>query len=167
MFEWCSIPVIRISSPGLERAPAPALGHEVDPLGRAAGEDDLAGRRRVEKPRDPRAHAVVGHGGTLAQVVDAPVDVGVLGAVEPADGVDDGTGLLAGGGVVEVDQRLAAHLLRQDREILAQLARRRASGVAVAVMPAQRPPRRSSTRRSSSSRTGASATSSTTSAAKA
>ena len=156
---------------GLERAPAPALGDEVDRLGRAAGEDDLAGRRGVEEPGHPRAHAVVRHGGALAQVVHAPVDVGVLGGVEPGDRVDDAPGLLAGGGVVEVDQRLAAHPLREDREILAQPLDVERGTVAEAVRghaDAQQPARAASrTRRSSSSRTGSSATSSTTSAAKA
>ena len=115
----------------------------------------------MEEPRDLLAHAVVGRGGALAQVVDAPVDVGVLGGVEARDGVDDRAWLLAGGGVVEVNQRLAAYPLREDREVLPQLFDvERGVGRRWPSSPAQTPPRRSSSRRSSSSRTGASATSS-------
>ena len=42
MLEWCSIQVMRTSSPAWSRCPAEALGDEVDRLGGAAGEDDLA-----------------------------------------------------------------------------------------------------------------------------
>ena len=50
---------------------------------------------------------VVGHGGPLAQIVNAAMDVGVLRGVESGDRVDDHLRLLAGGGVVEVDERLS------------------------------------------------------------
>ena len=154
---------------GGERAPAPALGDEIDALGGAPGEDDLLRRRGVHEPGDPVADGVVRRGGPLAQVVDAAMDVGVLGRIEAADGLDDRPGLLAGRGIVEIDQGLAVDPPGKDREILPEPARRRAQGrrgVPRSSAP-QRPPRRSRTRRSSSWRTGASATSSTTSAAKA
>jgi hypothetical protein len=53
----------------------------------------------------------------LAQVVDATVDVGVLLGVESGDGIDDSLGLLAGGRVIEINQRLSTNLLAEDREI--------------------------------------------------
>jgi hypothetical protein len=47
-----------------------------------------------------------------------PVDIGVLRAVEPGDGVDDDLRILTGGGVVEVDQGLAPNSLAENREVL-------------------------------------------------
>ena len=42
MLAWCSSQVMTISSPAFDVAPAPALGDQVDGLGRAAREDDLS-----------------------------------------------------------------------------------------------------------------------------
>jgi hypothetical protein len=49
--------------------------------------------------------------------VDAAVDVGVLGGLEPGDRIDDGLGLLAGGRVVQVDEGLSPNPLTQDGEV--------------------------------------------------
>jgi hypothetical protein len=103
---------------GFEAGTAITLGHQVDPIGRAAGKDDFAGRRRVDEAGDLLSNLVIGEGGSLAQVMDAAVDIGVLFGVEPGDGIDDDLGLLAGGGVVEIDKGLAAYALAEDREIL-------------------------------------------------
>ena len=111
-----------------ELAPAPALRDEVDAFGRPAGEDDLAGRRRVEEAGDLLAHLVVRHRGALAQVVHPAVDVGVFGGVETGHRLDDRSRLLAGGRVVEVDERLAAHPLRAGSGSPSAGARRRARG---------------------------------------
>ena len=46
MFEWCSSAVMTTSSPCADALPAEGLGDEVDRLGRAADEDDLARSRR-------------------------------------------------------------------------------------------------------------------------
>ncbi len=48
------------------------------------------------------------------------MDVGAIDGVELDDGVDDGLRLLRGGGVVEIDQRLAVDGLLEDREIFAE-----------------------------------------------
>ena len=53
MLAWCSSQVMTISSPARDVAPAPALRDQVDALGRAAHEDDLLRRRRVEEARAP------------------------------------------------------------------------------------------------------------------
>ena len=58
-------------------------------------------------------------GGAIAECVYAAVHVGIIAAVVIADGLDHALGLLGGGGVVEVDQRMAVNLLREDREIAA------------------------------------------------
>jgi hypothetical protein len=102
-----------------EDASPKALGDEIDSVCGPAGEDHFARGPGVDEPGDFLADLVVGVGGPLAQVVDAAVDVGILLGVEPADRVDDRLGLLAGRGVVEIDQRLAADLLTQNREVLA------------------------------------------------
>ncbi len=58
-------------------------------------------------------------GGALAEQVDAAMNVGVVGRVVVLQGVQHGARLLGGGGVVEIDERLAAHLLAQDGEVVA------------------------------------------------
>ena len=65
----------------------------------------------------------VGVGRLLAQFVHAAMDVGVFGFVVADDAVDHGAGLLRGGGVVEIDQRLAVRGGVEDREIGADFCR--------------------------------------------
>jgi hypothetical protein len=89
---------------GPERAPPPALGHQIDGLGRAPGEHDLRRARGAKKTRDLLACVVVGRGGPLAEVVQSTVDVGVLAGIEARDRVDHRSGLLTGGRIVEIDQ---------------------------------------------------------------
>ena len=55
--------------------------------------------------------------GAGGEFVGGPVDVGVLVLVEVRQPVDDGLGLVGGGGVVEPDQRPAIHPLLQDGEV--------------------------------------------------
>ena len=116
MLEWCSMRRDDDLVAGLQVLAAPGLGDEVDAFGGAADEDDLARLRRVEEALDLDAGLFVGRGGALAQHVDAAMDVGVVDFVEVSNGVEDREGLLRGGRVVEVDQRLAVDLLPQDRE---------------------------------------------------
>jgi hypothetical protein len=47
----------------------PAIGDQVDPLGRAGGEDDLLGYPHAEEARDGAAHRLVFLGGEVRQVV--------------------------------------------------------------------------------------------------
>jgi hypothetical protein len=49
--------------------------------------------------------------------MQAAMDVGIFAGIGMADGVDHHLRLLCRGAIVEIDQRLAVHLLRQDREI--------------------------------------------------
>ena len=63
------------------------------------------------------ARPLVGRRGALAEQVHAAVDVGVVLRVEARDRVDDRLRLLRGRRVVEIDERLAVHLLLQDREV--------------------------------------------------
>ena len=66
------------------------------------------------------ARGFVGAGGAIAQFVNAAVDIGVVVLVVAADGIEDGARLLRGGGVVEVDERMAVDLLIEDREVGAE-----------------------------------------------
>src|SRR5690554_7948372 len=52
-----------------------------------------------------------------------PVHVAVVVPIIVDNGLDHRLGLLRGGGIVQIHQRLAMHLLMQDREVLAYLFR--------------------------------------------
>ena len=62
----------------------PGVGDEVERLGRAAREDDLARRRRVDERAHLLAGALVAGGRALGELVDAAVHVRVRGLVEVA-----------------------------------------------------------------------------------
>ena len=89
---------------GLEGIAAETVGDEVDGLGGAAHEDDLAFVGGVDELGDGLPHALEGFRRPLAQPVDAAVDVGVFRFVAVADRVDHGAGLLGAGGAVEEHQ---------------------------------------------------------------
>jgi hypothetical protein len=103
----------------VEMGPGVGLGHQVDGLGGAAGEDDLLGVGGVDEAMDFGSGALVGLGRPLGEVVHAAVHVGVVPRVEPRHRVDHRLWLLAGGGAVEVDEGLAVGLLVEDGELLA------------------------------------------------
>ena len=119
MFEWCSIPVIRISSLGAENTPSEALSDQIDRLGGATSEDDLPRGRSIEKRRDVRANRIEGNRRPLTQVVNAAVDIGVFGRVESGDRIDHRLRFLGRSSVIEVNERLASHQAGENREILA------------------------------------------------
>ena len=66
------------------------------------------------------AYLFVGLGGALGEKVDAAMDVRAVLLVEARDGVDDGLRLLRGGGIVEIDERLAVNRLMQRGEVFAE-----------------------------------------------
>ena len=151
---------------------APALRHQVDRLGGAAGEHDLVGARGVEEALHRGACAVVELGGVLRQPVHAAVDVGVGLAVEARLGLDHRRRLLCGGAVVEVGEAAAMHRPRQDGEVGGEVQDGRLrAGIARSVhsSSSSRAPsgRRSSSAARPSARSGAWAMRSSTSAAKA
>ena len=74
------MPVIRISSPALSRGRSVALGDEIDRFGRAADEDDSRGRAALRNRATRCAGGLVRARAPLAQVMDAAMDVGVVGA---------------------------------------------------------------------------------------
>ena len=99
--------------------PAEGLGHEVDRLGRAADEDDLAGLGGVDERADLLARLLVGVGRLDRERVHAAVDVRVGPSVDVGDRLDDGLRLLRRRRVVEIDERLAVNRAREDREVAA------------------------------------------------
>ena len=100
-----------------EVAQTPGVGDEVQPLGRAADEDDLTRRRRVDEARDLLPRALVFGGRSLRQCVDAAVDVRVRRLVELPQLVEDLSRLVRADGGIEVGERLAVDLLLEDGEI--------------------------------------------------
>src|SRR5260370_34964791 len=77
--------------------PAVAVRPQVDPLGTAADEDDLAVLRGVEEAPDLDPGLLVIARRPLAKHVDRAVDVGALGSVEAPGGVEDRPRLLVVG----------------------------------------------------------------------
>mmetsp|Transcript_9977 Transcript_9977/g.21175 ORF Transcript_9977/g.21175 Transcript_9977/m.21175 type:complete len:443 (+) Transcript_9977:317-1645(+) len=78
--------------------------HQVDRLGRAAREDDLLPRRRVDEGGHLVARAFVRRRRTHRERVRAAVDVGVVARLVRAHRGDDGRWLVRGGGGVEVGE---------------------------------------------------------------
>mgnify|MGYP000956673470 CR=1 FL=1 len=86
-------------------------GHEVDRLCRPSGEDEPFGGRGADEVGDAPSGSFVMLCSKLAQVVDAPMDVGIRFVVGGFDGLDDTAGLLGRRSVVQIDQGLAIDLL--------------------------------------------------------
>ena len=92
---------------------AEALGHEVDGLGRVAGEDDLVLGRRIEEAPHAFARILEGLGGGVREEVQAAMHVGIFFRVALHHRVEHRLRLLGRGGIVEIDQRLAIDLARR------------------------------------------------------
>ena len=101
----------------LEVGSSPALRHQVDALGAAAYEDHFPVRRGIDEAADRFACLLEPLGGGLGEPVHTAMDIRVLLLVEAAFGVDDLAGLLGTGGAVEIDQRAAAHVAREDGKV--------------------------------------------------
>ncbi|QTK78267.1 hypothetical protein AT6N2_C0356 [Agrobacterium tumefaciens] len=98
---------------------AVAIGNRIDRLGRGFGEDDLVHRTGVQEPAHFFARRFIGVGCGIGEEMQAAMHVCVLICISMRNGVDHHLRLLSGRAVVEIDQRLAIDLARQDREILA------------------------------------------------
>ncbi len=94
--------------------------HQVDRLRGATHEHDLLAPGRMDQALHRVARRLVGIGRALAQGVHATMDVGIERGVVMCLAVDHALWLLAGGCVVQIDQRLAVDRLPQDGEIPAQ-----------------------------------------------
>ena len=74
-------------------------------------------RRGVEEGRHLLARALVALGRLVGEIMQPAMHVGVLRGVDLIEPVEHGLRLLRGRSVVEIDQRLAINLRRQDRKI--------------------------------------------------
>ena len=98
--------------------PVPQRGRdEIDRLGGRAREDDLVRRGRIEKAAHGLARAFERLRRGIGEVVQAAVDVRILGLVGTRDALDHRPRLLDRGGIVEIDQRLAVGFDLEDREV--------------------------------------------------
>ena len=92
-------------------------GDEVDAFCSASCEDDLGGAAGVDVAPYGFASLFVQVGGLLTEEVDAAMYVGVHVQVFVCHGIDDATWLLRGGGVVQIDERVAIDLAAEDGEV--------------------------------------------------
>ncbi|MNI18140.1 hypothetical protein D3C73_715370 [compost metagenome] len=103
---------------GLQPRQGPGVRNEIDREGGAAAQHQVVAAH-VEETGQLVARALVGVGGLGTQRVHRTADVGVVAAVELVHRADHLHRLLAGVGVVEIDQRLAVHFAHQQREVQA------------------------------------------------
>ncbi len=101
----------------LEKLSAPTAGVEVDAFCGTSGEKILGGLFGIQKRPHLFTGGFVQAGGGLAELVDAPMDIGVLGFVVTDDGINDGARFLRGGGVIEVDEGFAVGFSGENGEI--------------------------------------------------
>ncbi|GAB1426057.1 hypothetical protein MASR2M16_32910 [Thauera terpenica] len=109
---------------GAQLGPPPALRHEIDGFGGAAGEHDLFRMCGIDELLHGHARVVVELGGVLRQPMHAAVDVGVRFAVEAALGIDHRVRLLRGRAVVQIGQPAAVDRAREDGKVGRQIERR-------------------------------------------
>jgi hypothetical protein len=92
-------------------------GHEVQRLGRAANENDLASLRRTQESLDPCPRSLESPCGGLAERMGTPVRFRVVVGSEGPDGFDDAAGPKRCRRAVEIDE---PRPLLQSRKLLAQ-----------------------------------------------
>ena len=102
----------------LHLALAERLCHEVDGLGGATCEDNLFYLAGVDETAHPLTGSLMEVGGLLREIVDATMYIGIHVQIFVAHGIEHTQRLLRCGGVVEVDQRSAIDLARQNGEVL-------------------------------------------------
>ena len=102
--------------PGLKSRCGPGIGYQIDRLGRAGGEHDVIGTG-PQKARNLGPRRFVVFGRKVRQIVQATVNIGIFMGIGPRHRVDHHLRLLGRGAIVQIDQRLAPDLDRQDREI--------------------------------------------------
>ena len=94
-----------------------ARGHQVERVGRALGENDLFGARRVEELAHRLTRLFIGIGRSLRQRVQSAMHIGIGVLIGIGDRVDHRPGFLGRSAVVEIDQALAVYIFLEDREV--------------------------------------------------
>ncbi len=87
---------------GLEVRAAPAVRDQIDALGRAAHEDDLARRCGIDEARDAGARGLEGDRHVGRAGIDAAMHGRIIGAHGAGGRIDDGLRFLCGRGGVEI-----------------------------------------------------------------
>ena len=108
---------------GAEVVEPPRIRHQIQRLGRAPREDDLALRRRVDEAGDLAPRRLVAGRRALGEPVDAAMDVRVRVLVEVAHRIEHLARLLRRRGRVEERHRPAVHELVEHGEVGAQAVR--------------------------------------------
>ena len=91
---------------------AKGRSHEVDGLGRAACKDDFLDFSGIDELPHTLASRFVQVGGLLAEIVNAPMHVGIGVEVFVAHRIEHAERFLRRGGVVEIDERMAVDFSR-------------------------------------------------------
>ena len=103
--------------PGLQVRSSVRARDKVDRLGGSADKDDLAFARGIDELLHGGSGMLIRPGGALAEFVNPSMNVRAIKSIKTIHGVDDGLRLLRRCRVVQIDQRLAVHLLMQSRKI--------------------------------------------------
>ena len=114
---------------GPERLAAITLRDQVDGLGGAAHKDHFLAGWRVDKLAELVPGRFIFGRGLLAERVQAAMNVGVIFTVVTGQRLDNPGRFLRGRGVVEIDQRLAAHGLLQHGKIRADRLKVKCAGL--------------------------------------
>jgi hypothetical protein len=93
------------------------IGDEIDRFGGIPGEDDLLLAPGIEEGGDFFARVFVSFGGFIGEEMQPPMHVGVLGRIGCIEPIEHRARLLRRRRIIEIDERLAIDLHRQDREI--------------------------------------------------
>ena len=96
----------------------PAAGHKVDRFAGIAGEHDLPRAGSTDELRRRRSGGLEGFGGADTELVGTAMHIGVVAGVVVLQGLEHRERLLAGGSVIQVDQRATVSgALLQNRKI--------------------------------------------------
>ena len=103
---------------------APTLSDEVNGFGRALCIDDLVVIFGVDEAAHYPAHGFVLIGRADAQFMHAAVDIGIIVFHKTLHRLHHHARLLGRCGAIEIDERMAVHLLFKNRKVLAVLVPR-------------------------------------------
>jgi hypothetical protein len=98
---------------------APGIGHEIDALAGIAREDNLFALTRIDKACHLDSRLLHAGRGLFADLIDAAMHIGIVHLIVLGHRLDYRARLLRAGRTVEIHQRFAVYLARQNRKVLA------------------------------------------------
>src|SRR5688572_18657798 len=104
---------------GFEIGLSPAIGYQVDTLGRIPGKDDFPPTSSIDKAADLLSSRLISGRSLFADLINPSMDIGMILSIIGVHGLDDRQRFLRTGGAIEINKRLTVDLLVQNREILA------------------------------------------------